>query len=89
MAVELKKGWPGWYSIWYSRHFRWSTRVSQFGPGHDTDGMLPRGCAKESTFSCSGSVKTVIPYTSKYLLRTYLDPPGNHPKHLLRRYLEA
>ena len=29
------------------------------------------------------------PYTSKYFLRRYLDPPGTHPKHLLRRYLEA
>ena len=30
-----------------------------------------------------------IPYTSKYLLRRYDWTLQTHPKHLLRRYLEA
>ena len=37
----------------------------------------------------TASQNEYIPYTSKYLLRRYDWTLQTHPKHLLRRYLEA
>ena len=57
------------------------------------DGSVSDGPGREKTSSWGdgfgGEYILLTLHLQLYLLRRYLDPPGSHPKDLLRRYLEA